>query len=88
MTMDLSLALSDVETVPDFLLDNGKLHAWVDGSEIRGQARYGVYFPHGEYTNISRPVVGPQTRGMRLPNRWWCWRGKFVWRWREISHNS
>ena len=31
MTMDLSLDPLDVETVPDFLLDNDKLHAWVDG---------------------------------------------------------
>ena len=61
MTMDPSPDLSDVETVRDFLLDNDKLHVWVDGSEIRGQAGYGVYFPHGEYPNISRPVVGPQT---------------------------
>ena len=36
MAMDLSLDLSAVETVPDFLLDNVKLHAWVDGSEVRG----------------------------------------------------
>ena len=60
MTVDLLLDMSDVETVPDFLLDNVNLHAWVDGSEVQGQAGYGVYFPHGEYLNISRPVVGPQ----------------------------
>ena len=51
--MDLSLDLWEVETVLDFLLDNDKLLAWVDGSEIRGQAGYGVYFPHGEYPKIS-----------------------------------
>ena len=60
MTMDVSLDLSDVETVPDFLLDDDKLHVWVDGSEIQGQAGYGVYFPHGECPNINRLVVGPQ----------------------------
>ena len=51
--------LSDVESVPDFLGD-AKIHAWIDGSEIRGQAGFGVYFPHGEFPNVSQPVVGAQ----------------------------
>ena len=59
--MDLSLDLSEAESVPDFLLDDAKVHAWVDGFEVRGQAGYGMYFLHGEYPNVSRPVVGPQT---------------------------
>ena len=53
--------MSDADSVPDFLLDSTKVHAWTDGSEIRGRAGYGVYFPHAEYDNISEPVVGPQT---------------------------
>ena len=53
--------MSDAESVPDFLLDSTKPHAWTDGSEIGGRAGYGVYFPHAEYDNISEPVVGPQT---------------------------
>ena len=60
MAMDLSLDPSEAESVPVFPLDDVKLHAWVDGLEVRGQAGYGVYFSHDEYTNISRPVVGPQ----------------------------
>ena len=61
MRTDLLLDLLDVESVPDFLLDNTKVNTWMDGSEIRGQAPYGVHFPHGEYPNISQPMVGPQT---------------------------
>ena len=49
-----------MESVPDFLGD-AKIHAFVDGSEIRGQAGFGVYFPHGEFLNVSQPVVGAQT---------------------------
>ena len=45
----------------DFLLDSTKVHAWTDGSEIRGLAGYVVYFLHAECDNISEPVVGPQT---------------------------
>ena len=55
------LSMSHLESVPDFPLDTTKIHAWVDGSEVRGHAGYGVYFPHGEYPNVSEPVVGPQT---------------------------
>ena len=29
--------------------------------EIGERAGYGVYFPHAEYGNISKPVMGPQT---------------------------
>ena len=61
MAMDLLPDPSEVESVPDFLMDDVKLHAWVDGSEIRGQVGYGVYFPHDENSNINRPVVGPKT---------------------------
>ena len=52
--------LSGVESVPEFLGD-AKVHAWVDGSEVRGQAGFGVYFPHGEFPNVSQPLVGAQT---------------------------
>ena len=52
--------ISEVESIPDFLGD-AKIHAWLDGSEIRGQAGFGVYFPHGEFLNVSQPVVGVQT---------------------------
>ena len=49
-----------MKSVPDFLGD-AKIHAWLDGSEIRGQAGFGVYFPHGEFPNVSQPVAGAQT---------------------------
>ena len=44
--------LSEVESVPDFLGD-AKIHAWLDGSEIRGQLGFGVFFPRGEVPNVS-----------------------------------
>ena len=53
--------MSDAVSVPDFLQDSTKVHAWTYGSEIGGRAGHGVYFPHDEYDNISEPVVGPQT---------------------------
>ena len=49
------------ESVSNFLLDSTKVHVWTDGSEIRGRAGYGVYFPHAKDDNIGEPVVGPQT---------------------------
>ena len=55
------VGLPNDESVPDFLLDCTKVHAWADGSKIWGQAGFGIYFPHAEYENISEPVVGPQT---------------------------
>ena len=42
-------------------MGDAKVHARVDGSEIRGQAGFRVYFPHGEFPNVSQPVVGSQT---------------------------
>ena len=56
---DFLADLSDEESIPQFLLDSTKIH--VDGSEIRGRAGFGVFFPHAGYDNISEPVVGPQT---------------------------
>ena len=53
--------MSDDESVLDFLLDCTKVRAQVDGSEMRGQAGFGVYFPHTKYENISELVVGPLT---------------------------
>ena len=53
--------LSDVESVPDFLGDV-KVHVWVDGSEICGHIGFGVYFPHGEFPNVSQPVLGTQAK--------------------------
>ena len=52
--------LSEVESVTDFLGD-AKIHVWLDGSEVRGQAGFGVYFPHGDFPNVSQPVVGAQS---------------------------
>ena len=49
--------LSEEESVPDFLAD-AKIHAWVDGSEKRGQAGFGVHFPHGEYENVKSTSSG------------------------------
>ena len=53
--------LSYAESVPEYLLDSTKIHAWVDGSEIRGRAGFGVFSPHAGYENVSEPVVGPET---------------------------
>ena len=50
-----------MQSPPEILLHSTKIHAWADGSEIRGQVRFGVFFLHAEYDNISEPVVGPQT---------------------------
>ena len=61
---DFLAELCDEESVPEFLLDSTKMHAWVDGLEIRGQARFGVSPPHVEYDNISELVVGPRTFNM------------------------
>ena len=49
--------LSDVESVPDFLGD-AKIHAWLYGSEIREQASFGVYFPHGELISECKSANG------------------------------
>ena len=57
--------LSDVEYIPDFLLDSTKIHAWVDGSETRGQAGFGVYFPHAEYDNVSSGTAN-QSQGRSI----------------------
>ena len=49
-----------MESVPNFLGD-AKIHAWYGGSEMRGQAAFGVYFPHAEFPNVSEPVESAQT---------------------------
>ena len=61
LVQDFLADLSDAEYMLEFLLDSTKIHAWANGSKIRGRAGFGVFFPHVEYDNISEPVVGPQT---------------------------
>ena len=52
--------LSDAESIPQFFFDSTKIHAWVEGWEIRGRAGFGFPPPppHAEYHNISEPLVG------------------------------
>ena len=50
---DFLADVSDAESMPEFLVDPTEIHSWADGSETRGQAGFGVFFPHAKYDNIS-----------------------------------
>ena len=57
---DFLTELFDAESVPEFLLNSTKIHAWLDGSEIWGRAGFRVFFAHAKYGHISEPVMSPQ----------------------------
>ena len=61
---DFLSGLSDMGALPQFSKEYNTMvsvHGWVEGTRDKGQARLRVFFPFGEHTTLTPPVLGDQT---------------------------